>query len=326
MPTQYVIDDDLDDVHGSRRAAMASVRAKAKDHHGMIIELNVMHTDGSVEEELYVWRNGSLRHVVASGPTKRRRHASRASAPTVLGAGLLYIARDPARLVFEDASGFSELPIDVELDYPGSAMPGSQASGGYRLFMLGGQTASDARYLATHFASGEAREFQLKAPAGFLLPADYSKPPPIAADGRLLVPLAGDQLTQLHATKDGDTWEPVGRPIAAKGNSTTTLEQGGTVIFQGYGDSVEVPGALPASATQLIGPQGGEGIELIRNDSGSPKDPVYPVDEISADGACLAYFRSGTLHVVEVADYSSSDLGLPAEGTDAAMAWIPLPE
>lgn len=249
-----------------------------------------------------------------------------ASSPTVLGSGILYIARNPARLVFEGASGTSDLPLDVELDEPGHANPGWLASGGYRLFMLGGLTELDARYLATHFASGEAREFRLSPPSGFEVPGDYWNPPPIDANGRLLVPLWTDQIVHLHATKDGVTWEPVGRPIASGGGPTSTREAGGTVLFEGGGGSVEVPGALPAWSTQLIGPEGGEGVELVRWDPGGADNPLYAEDALSADGGCVAYFRSGSVRVVEVAGYSASDLGLMADGYSAEMAWIPVGE
>jgi hypothetical protein len=247
------------------------------------------------------------------------------SSPALLASGILYIARDPTRLVFEDASGTSELPLDVVLEYPGHATPGFSASGGHTLFMLGGATPLDARYLAAHFASGEARELRLSPPAGYQLPDDYWNPPPIDASGQLLIPLAGNQLEQLYATKDGAVWEPVGRPVAASGYPTHTMEVGGTVIFEGWGNSSDVPGTLPAGAAQVIGPQGGEGVELVRSDPGAPDNPLYADDEISADGACVAYFRSGSLHVMEVADYTLSNLGLAASGPNAEMAWIPLP-
>lgn len=250
-----------------------------------------------------------------------------ASSPTVLGSGLLYLERNPPRLVYEGASGTSELPVDVDFDYPGHASPGYSASGGYRLFMLGGTTELDARYLVTHFASGEVREFRLDPPAGYQIPGDYWNPPPIDARGRLLVPFTGVDTVQLHATADGATWEPVGRPIAESGYATSTREVGGTVIFDGWGGGLDVPGALPSHAAQLVGPQGGDGIELVRNDEpGAPDNPLYADDTISDDGACLAYFRNGNLHVVEVADYTSSDLGLLGGILSAEMAWIPLAE
>lgn len=191
--------------------------------------------------------------------------------------------------------------------------------------MLGGADELDARYLATHFATGEVRELRLAPPAGFSLPGDYWNPPPIDAGGRLIVPLHSDQAVALHATRDGETWEPVGRPIVASGYPTSTKVVAQTVIFDGYGGGMEIPGLLPAWAAQLVGPQGGEGIELVRSDPGAPDNPIYAEDEISPDGACLAYFRSGSLHVVEVSDYSASDLGIAASGASAEMSWIPLP-
>lgn len=249
-----------------------------------------------------------------------------ASSPAVLGSGLLYLQRDPARLVYETASGTTEQPLDVSLESPGYATPGYMYSGGYVLFMLGGTTPLDARYLATRFAAGEAREFSLSPPAGLQLPGDYWNPPPIDSRGRLLVPLYGDEKIQLFATSDGAAWEPVGRPIAEGGYPITTAESAGTVIFAGFGGGEEVPGALPPWADQLIGPEGGEGIELVRTDPGAPDNPLYGEDEISADGACVAYFRSGSIHVIEVAGYSSSDLGISTDGQSAEMAWIPLAE
>jgi hypothetical protein len=185
-------------------------------------------------------------------------------------------------------------------------------------------SSADARYLATRFASGEARELRLVPPAGYTLPGDYWNPPPIDARGRLLVPLYGGGAISLQATSDGERWEPVGRPLTASGYPTKTIEAGGAVIFDGYGSSEQVPGALPAYASQLVGPQGGEGIELERWTPGAPDNPLYAEDVISADGACVAYFGSGTLRVVETASYAATDLGLGAEGYSAEMAWIPV--
>ncbi|MEO7327644.1 MAG: hypothetical protein ABI193_03630 [Minicystis sp.] len=249
-----------------------------------------------------------------------------ASSPALLGAGLLYLERNPSRLVYEEASKVSEWPLDITLDSPGHAGPGYDASGGYVLFMLGGQTELDARYLATRFASREAREFTLAPPQGFKLPGDFWNPPPIDAEGRLLVPLAGDQRVELQATRNGIDWTRLGRPFAASSYPVNLRVGGSTVIFRGTGGGMEIPGTLPAWTSQLIGPQGGEGIELIRNDPGAPDNPVYGDDTISPDGACVAYFRSGSLRVVEVADYSASDLGLTADKQSAEMAWIPLLE
>ena len=247
-----------------------------------------------------------------------------ASSPAVVGSGLLYLERNPARLVFEDASGERELPLALSLDGPGHASPGHLSSGGYTLFMLGGQSELDARYLVTHHASGEARDFTLAPPQGSKLPGDFWNPPPVAADGRLIIPLAGNQRVQLQSTRDGIDWAPLGKPIAASGYPTHISLGGGTVIFDGGGGGMEVPGALPAWASQLIGPQGGEGIQLVRNDPGAPDNPLYADDAISPDGACVAYFRSGTLRVVEVADYSASDLGLIADTQSAELSWIPV--
>jgi hypothetical protein len=253
-----------------------------------------------------------------------------ASSPAVLGSGIIYLARQPDRIVFEDASGPSDLPLDFGLDleliYPGFASPAWNYSGETMVFALGGQDELDARYLLTHFASGEVREFRLSPPQGYVLPADYWNPPALDAAGRLLLTLRADDHVRLFATADGAAWEPVGRPIAASPYGTRTQVVNRTVVFQGQGDGEDVPGLLPAWASQLVGPGGGDGIELARWELGAPDNPIYADDEISADGSCLAYFRKGSLHVVEVEGYVSSDLGLPANGYSAEMAWIPLPE
>jgi hypothetical protein len=248
-----------------------------------------------------------------------------ASSPTVVGAGLLYLQHAPARLVFEDASGVLEQPIDVALSSPGHATPGYGASGGWRVFMLGGSSVLEARYLTTHFASGELHEFRLSPPPGQALPGDYWNPPRIDPRGRLLLPLWGAGRVQLHATKDGQSWSPIGKPITESGYPTKLAEAGGTVIFEGWGGDMALPGTLPPWAAQLVGPEGGEGIELVRADPGGADNPTYAEDAISGDGACVAYFRSGSLHVIDVATYSSSDLGLSTEAQSAEMAWIPLP-
>lgn len=248
-----------------------------------------------------------------------------ASSATVLGHGILYIARDPARLIFEDASGPIELPIDVTLEDPGHATPGFATSNGWAVFHLGGATPLESRYLTARIASNEARELTVSPPSPFSLPEDSWNPPAIDARGRLLFVLSDGERLQLHATADGTNWEPLGRPITNENYPYTVIEAGGAVIFDGYGSGNAAQGALPAYASQLIGPGGGEGIELIRSDPGSPSNPTYADDELSPDGACLAYFRSGSLHVVEVDGYASADLGVPTDGQSAEMAWIPIP-
>lgn len=246
------------------------------------------------------------------------------SSPAVVGAGLLYLRPDPPRLVFEDASGSSALPIDVELDPSGYAVPGYWASGEYRVFGLGGTSPETARYLTARFSTGEVREIRLKPPPGYKLPADYWNAPLIDGSGRVMVILGAGKHMQLFATKDGSTWEALGLPVGDAGYPVTVREAGGAVIFDGLGGGEKVEGALPAGTAQLIGPQGGEGIVLVRVDPGGPDNPLYAEDEISADGGCVAYFRSGSLHVVETADYSSSNVGLTAATHGVEMAWIPL--
>lgn len=250
-----------------------------------------------------------------------------ASQPALVASGLLYLRDDPARLVFEDAAGQRDFPSDLPLGAlaaPALPTPGSSPTAGHVLFQMGGSTELDARYVVARYGAGAAAPFSLSPPPGFTLPADFWNPPPIDATGRIIVPLLGEQRVQLHATKNGVDWAPLGRPVVASGYPTHTRVVGGTAIFQGNGDSTTLPGALPAWATQLIGPQGGEGIELVRSDPGAPDNPFYADDEISTDGACLAYFRSGSLRVVEVADYSAADLGLSSGTQSAEMSWIPL--
>jgi hypothetical protein len=94
-------------------------------------------------------------------------------------------------------------------------------------------------------------------------------------------------------------------------------EGGGAVVFDIFGS--------PLSTSQLVGPQGGEGIDLVLEDPGAPDNPTYGNTEISTDGACVAYFRSGSVHVIETATMAPEDLGLLADGDSAEMAWVPLP-
>lgn len=247
-----------------------------------------------------------------------------ASSPGIVASGLLYLMRNPNRLVFEDASGRSELPVDIKLDSPGYATPGYVTSGGYLDFMLGGTNEANARYLMTHFATGLTRQFQLVLPPGLASPGDYWNPPPVDASGRLLISLFNEEIIQLHATEDGQSWEPLGQPTILGSQIVKINERGNTVIYQGAGNPVS--NTSSSWVSQLIGPEGGEGVELLRQDVSAPDNPLYAEDEISDDGRCVAYFKNGTLNVVEVAGYGLSDLGLTTGGSSAEMAWIPLEE
>jgi hypothetical protein len=249
-----------------------------------------------------------------------------ASSPAVVDGGIVYVQRSPDRLVFEDAHGVEELELDFELaadDYPS---PGWARSGGWALFLLGGGTPSDARYLAAHFASGQTRTFTLSPPDPWQLPEDTWNAPAIDSFGRVVVVLSDGARFQVHATVDGSSWETLGRPLTAAGYSAVLVEAGGAIVFDGYGGGDgPVEGALPSHAAQLVGPQGGEGVELVRDDvEGGPDNPTYGDDVLSQDGRCLSYFKNGSLHVVETATYALSDLGLVSTTQSAESAWIPL--
>jgi hypothetical protein len=248
------------------------------------------------------------------------------SSPVVVDGGILYTRSEPPRLVFEDALGTLEQAIDGVLsadDYPG---PGGSHSGGWALFLLGGDTPETARYLATRFATGEVRTFGLAPPPPWQLPGDYWNPPAIDSLGRVVVVLSGGDRYQAFATTDGVEWTQVGRPVTAAGSPMRVLEAGGAVVLDaGGGGPAPAPGALPSYTDQVIGPQGGEGVELVRGDlQGAPDNPTYADDALSADGRCLAYFKNGSVHVVETDSYAVTDLGLVSTTQSAVLAWIPL--
>ncbi len=249
------------------------------------------------------------------------------SSPAVVDGGILYARRDPSRLVFEDGYGSRELPIDVSLSASDYASPGASHSGGWALFVLGGDAPETVRYLAARFATQSVRAFRLAPPSPWLLPGDYWNPPAIDSAGRVVIVLSGGDRYQTFATTDGLDWTPVGRPVTSAGSPMHVLEAGGAVVLDSAGGGPEpAEGALPSYADQVIGPQGGEGVELVRDDlPGEPDNPVYGADALSADGRCLAYFKNGSVHVVETATYEVSDLGLVSSTQSAELAWIPLP-
>lgn len=245
-----------------------------------------------------------------------------ASTPAFLGTGLLYLMRNPNRLVFEDAAGRHEVPLNVELMDPGWASAGYVSSGGHVMFALGGTNASNARYLTTHFATGEAGEFTLTAPSGFAAPGDYWNAPAVDTFGRALMYLANDKVGQLHATSNGKDWQPLGKSTAVGFQGVSILERGGTVVFDGSGPPIDAP--PDAWVAQIIGPEGGDGALLVRQEVGAPDNPYGAEDELSADGRCFAYFRNGSLSMVEVPGYTVTDLGLTTDLYEAEMAWIPV--
>jgi hypothetical protein len=251
-----------------------------------------------------------------------------AGSPAVVNEALLYFERDPDRLVLEGADGVRSLPVPGVIapgEYPS---PGWRRSGGWALFLLGGSTSTTARYLATRFESGEVRTFTLAPPSPWQLPGDYWNPPPIDARGRLQVPLTDGARYQMFSTVDGATWEPVGLPVTAAPYAFPHefVEAGGAVSFRGYGGGEKpLQGVLESHASQIVGPQGGEGRVLVRHDvPGAPDNPLYAEDTISGDGACVAYFKNGSVHIVETDGYDVSDLELTVDGYVAEMAWIPL--
>ncbi len=239
------------------------------------------------------------------------------SSPIVLNHGIVYLNRSPARLLSESADGIGEQALDVTLGPASQATAGTVHSGNWILFMLGGQTARDARYLATNVATGKAREFRLEPPPSWELPQDFWNPPAIDSTGRLLVVLSSGSAWQLHTTIDGVDWEPVGRSIEANGFGTKPLLiAGDAVVFDAFNN--------PA---QLVGPQGGDGFELVRDDViGDPSNPTDADDVLSPDGSCLAYFKNGSLQVVESDSYAQTDLGIESTTQSASAAWIPLSE
>ncbi len=242
---------------------------------------------------------------VASGLVLPSRYISeddrRASSPAVVPGGMAYLLRSPSTLVFESAAGSWELPVEVALEPTGSASSTDFADGGWALFLLGGASAEAARYLAWKPSSGAWRELTLRPPAGMTLPSDDWNGPHIDHTGRIIMALEAPGTAQVFTTYDGAAWEPLGVPAAQNGYGTDITQAGGAVVF----DGPWIAGA------QLIGPQGGAGIELIRADGPGPNDnPLYFDDTLSPDGSCLAYFRSGTLRVIATGDYQQSDLGI----------------
>jgi hypothetical protein len=237
----------------------------------------------------------------------------------LVGSGLLHLERDPMRLVLEDADGTSTLPLHPELESSWFSRRGSSLSSPWRGFLFYGPSKADRRYLIARFDSAETRLFELSLPPGYEVPSIYPVNTfVIDAHGRLLVPLVANQTVHLHATADGAVWEPLGHPLkGSAGAELAIAEGGGTVAFCRAGS--------PLSTSQLVGPQGGEGIDLVLTDPGAPENPAHGHIEISTDGACVAYFRSGSVHIIETATMAPEDLGLFADGDSAEMAWVPLP-
>ncbi|MBK8257195.1 MAG: hypothetical protein IPK82_31545 [Polyangiaceae bacterium] len=245
-----------------------------------------------------------------------------ASTPTFWGSGLLYLMGNPNRLIFEDAAGRHEISLNVDLLLPGWASAGYITSNGHAMFALGGANEVNARYLTTHFATGEFREFSLVVPSGFATPGGYWNAPSVDASGRALFPLYNNQLSQLHATADGQLWQPLGVPTALGDQQPSILERAATIVYDGSGP----PEGAPSNAWvgQILGPGEGESALLIRAEPGAPNNPYGAEDELSGDGRCLAYFRNGSLTIVEIPGYNVTDLGLTTDLYEAEMAWIPV--
>lgn len=247
-----------------------------------------------------------------------------ASSPHLLAGGMLYLAHSPSRWIYEDASGIIERPIDVVLNAPEHATPAWQSSGERALFALGGTSPATTRYLTVDFRTGSTREFTLSPPEGYALPEAYWNPPAIDASGRLVMTMASADRLQLFATSDGETWQTIGQPLGLD-TYFDLFVAGQTVVLKGRGGSSQsTPGTLPSWSMQLVGADG-VGAELIRWEPGTPENPLEGDPELSSDGACLAYFRGGSLHVAEVDGYRTDDVGIEAGIYGRAdMSWIPL--
>lgn len=249
------------------------------------------------------------------------------SSAITMGSSLVYFRQGPPRFVVEDADGARALPASADLAAGEYTHASGPSSGGWALFHVLDEGATTRRFLAVHPASGERRTLRLALPPPFTTDGQLGQTPLIDADGEVLVGATDGTRNVILATRDGNGWTARGRPLVASGFSFPHFfrEAGGAVVFRGYGSLPPTlpAGTLAATTLQLVGPGGGEGIALPRQENGGPDNPTYADPVLSEDGKCLAYFRNGALHAVQSATYEVDDLGLKATTQSAEMAWIP---
>ena len=255
---------------------------------------------------------------------------SNPSSALIAGGAIVSVAPAPARFVVERAGGIEAVPIEgFELE-PTAYLYALGASDRWVLF--GDPTMAYRPGLKLDMESRTATVLSQVSPPTGHIPATPEWNAGIDAAGAVYARFTSEEREQVFRSTDGTNWEPVGWPIAGAVYATLIQQVGGTYLMRSSGDGAPRPPGLPdevvwGSATHLARPAAGV-IMAIERYSEPPggDNPLYAADVLSPDGRCLAYWRDGSLHSVDVESETVRDLAVLADATSTvAVAWIVVP-